>query len=152
MAECMIPFFSTQKANFPFVEWVPFRGAARPSYILHWAERVTKQLSEKKFLVLCSRDEALKALGKNLHFSRDAGQTKEGALEKSFMDWWGAGDGNALSKRLLALLEDSHNPIRWCHQPQFENRVSDMTRDLEATIPRLEAVFVVRERLGNATR
>lgn len=99
---------------------------------MHWAERATKQLSEKKFWVLCSRDEALKALARNLHFSQDAGQTKEGALQKSFMDWWGTGDGNALSKRLLALMEDSHNPIRWCHQPQFENRISDMTRDLEA--------------------
>jgi len=101
---------------------------------MHWAERGTKQLQEKRFWILCSRDEALKALAKNLHFSRDAGQTREDALQTMFTELWGVSDGRRLAARLLALMIDAKNPTRWCNQPGFEQRIAVMTHDLEEEI------------------
>ena len=98
---------------------------------MHWAERVTKQLPEKKFWVLCSRDEALKALARNLHFSRDAGQTRESALRAMYVSLWGPSQGDKLAARLMELMMDAKNPTRWCNRPGFEERIADMNRELE---------------------
>ncbi|HKP04995.1 MAG TPA: hypothetical protein VJU77_16710 [Chthoniobacterales bacterium] len=98
---------------------------------MHWAERVERQLSEKKFWILCSRDESLKALARNLHFSREAGQTRESALRTMFIDLWGSLDGGRLATHLLQLMLDAKNPIRWCNQDGFKERIDDMTRHLE---------------------
>jgi hypothetical protein len=98
---------------------------------MHWAERATKQLEEKKFWVLCSRDAALKALAKNLHFSGDAGQTQEGAIRQMCGDLWGPKDGSRLADRLLALMIDAQNPSRWCNQSGFDDRIATMSGELE---------------------
>jgi hypothetical protein len=48
----------------------------------HWADRVTDQLPQKRFWVLCSRDNAL---AKNLLFSQEAGQTRETATRTIYI-------------------------------------------------------------------
>lgn len=96
-----------------------------------WAERVTRQLHEKKFWILCSRDEGLKALARNLHFSQEAGQTRESALQRIFVEAWGTPRGGHLTARLMELMIDQENPARWCNQPEFELRIASMTRELE---------------------
>jgi hypothetical protein len=97
----------------------------------HWADQVVKQLSQKRFWILCSRDEALKALAKNLHFSRDAGQSREGALRKMYVDLWGSSQGTRLADRLLTLMVDANNTSRSCNKPGFEGRIANMIRELE---------------------
>lgn len=98
----------------------------------NWAERVTRQLHEKKFWILCSRDDGLKALAKTLHFSRDVGQTRESALGRLFADAWGASHGGRLAARTLQLMLAHRDDRRWSNQPGFAQRIIQMTAELEA--------------------
>lgn len=98
---------------------------------MHWAERVIKQLPNKEFWILCSRDAALKQLAKNLHFSQDAGQSREGMLRSMLVDLWGSSNGKRLSKHVLALMFDKGNPARSCNRTAFKDRISMLRRELE---------------------
>jgi hypothetical protein len=56
---------------------------------------------------------------------------REDALRTVFTKLWGASDGRRLADRLLALMIDAKNPTRWCNQPEFEQKITATTRDLE---------------------
>ena len=99
-----------------------------------WAQRVTTQLEDKKFWVLCSRDRALKALAKTLHFSRDIGQTRESALREIFVSGWGASLGAELGTQTMRLMNDRTNPSRWSNQPNFAERIAQMTAEFEVRL------------------
>jgi len=111
---------------------------------MHWSERVVRQLPEKKFWLPCSRDEALKRLATNLHFSSDVGESRENAIRQLFVDLWGYSDGVRLSARLLNLMADAENARRWCNQPGFEAKISRMTRELEEQFLRGDDSYATR--------
>lgn len=96
-----------------------------------WAERCTRQLHEKKFWILCSGDEGLKLLARNLLFSREAGQTRESALQAVLIEAWGPSRGRKMAKRLLELMLDQRNPERWSNQDGFEGKVAAMGAELK---------------------
>ncbi|MBV9128000.1 MAG: hypothetical protein JO117_07945 [Verrucomicrobia bacterium] len=103
---------------------------------MSWSEEVLKQKQEKRFWLLCSRDESLKQLASKLLFIPVQGESREVALRRIYSELWGQELGRALSSEVMSLITDKDSPRRKCNQsePDFEQHIDALEIELEQRV------------------